>query len=140
MTVHGQHEGRAERNRNTRDWLGAQSQTADGRPVTDHIETQEADYNIVVAIVEQIRFAIASGQRVRVGERHQPTVEAIAAMLTPEEHPWVIWDLDNVMPPERAELTEKQSSPPVAANVRDVVRSKNSRVLSIENGGVTPLS
>ena len=135
MTPHGQLNERAERIQKTRQWLGASPMTDFGEVIAEDTGEFEICDNIVQQTVAQIKCAIESGHGcVRVGERHRLTCEAIIAALTPKEREHVIFDLDNIMPPQGVEVVEQTK----AKYKRDIVRPTQPNVVRVEDGSLRP--
>ena len=139
--LHGQHDNRDERNQQTRDWMGAASQTDFGETITEELSDYVPDMQVVTTTVDQIRISIQSGMKVRLGERHRPTLAAIIAALTLDERSQVTCDMENVMPDETEEQKEQRKTPVpsfIRGDIhRDIIRPKKPVILSVENGGLT---
>lgn len=138
MTVtHGQLDERAERIKKTSAWLGAAPMTDFGERFIEDTGEHAVSPQIVQTTAQQIRVALQSGHAtVRCGERHRPTAVAVAELLTSAERRFVIFDLDNVLPPEVVDMNETASC--ADRSGRDIIRPKQPNVIRVEDGSLRP--
>lgn len=83
-TVHGQHEGREERIRQTQTWLGATPVDCQGQPAV--IPPKEAAWQRASEICDQIRTSLASGiAQVQISETDADVIDQIKQQLGDDE-------------------------------------------------------
>ena len=93
IEVHGQHDGRGERVRQTAEWLGAHPLHDDGSPKT---LDPEPNLHVVQAHVEMVRATLAAGvRRIIVSETDDLARQAIKQMLSPDERACCVFEPDD---------------------------------------------
>ena len=86
INVHGAHEGRLDRIKQTQDWLGAKVVEGPFSITPDYLATDpNPDMQLAHDSVEAIRASLEAVQRVYCGEPHIPTAQTIFDLLTVEE-------------------------------------------------------
>lgn len=116
--VHGQHDGRAERVRQTADWLSAQPLNDDGTVKT---LDPEPDISVIHGHVELIRASIDAGvSRVVINESSGYARDAIKQMLSIDELAQCVFEPDD--PPKDGEAEVKQTNTPILQPVSDIIR------------------